>query len=436
MPDLTLAIRPPLRPLVVTPRRFAVGVAHRRAGKTVAAVQRLVLSALNCPLPNPHCSYIAPTFGQAKRAAWDYLKLIAAPVQAGRPHETELRVTLLNGGRIQLFGAENADALRGDYNDDVVIDEYADMKPSVFPLVVRPSLSDRGGRALFIGTPKGRNQFYEIWRDAAEDADWERLMLKASETGILPAEELAAARKRLTAEQYEQEYECSFDAAIQGAYYARELAAAAQAGRIGRVPWEPAVPVETWWDLGIDDATAIWFAQAIGREVRLIDYYEAAGAGLDHYAKVLRERAYVYGRHVLPHDARVRELGTGRSRVETLASLGLRATLARQQTVEDGINAVRLLLPRCWFDERACRRGIEALRQYRSDWDERRQTLRPVPLHDWTSHAADAFRYGAVTRRPAGPPAPPPVAATGYSPLDWRGGPSEAEIAYDPFGRG
>ncbi len=397
MPALEIITRPQLEPLILTPKRFGVGVAHRRAGKTVAAVQRLIVSNLACKLPEPHCSYIAPTYGTAKRAAWSYLKHIARPVLASQPHESELRVQLINGGRIQLFGAENADSLRGDYNDDVVIDEYADMRPSVWPLVIRPSLSDRGGRALFIGTPKGRNGFHDIWRDAANDDDWERLMLRASESGILPETELADARKQLTEDEYAQEYECSFEAAIKGAYYGKEMAEAERSGRITRVPWEPAKKVDTWWDLGIDDATAIWFAQHVGREVRLIDYYEASGAGLDHYAKVLSERPYAYRDHILPHDAKVRELGTGRSRVETLASLGLRATVARQQSVEDGINAARLLLPRCWFDADKCERGIEALRQYRADYDERLGTFKRTPLHNWCSHAADAFRYGAVT---------------------------------------
>ncbi len=408
-------------------KRFNVLVCHRRFGKTVLCVNELIDRALRLTESGParpRLAYVAPSYRQAKGIAWDWLKSFSQPIPGREVREDELRIDFAGGARITLYGADNPDSLRGLYLDWVVLDEYGQMRPRLWSAVVRPALSDRQGGAIFIGTPMGRNQFWDIYRHAMADRDWYAAVFPASRTGVLPADELAAARRDMTPEQYEQEFECSFDAGVVGAYYARALTAAEQAGRIGRVPWEPAVTVETWWDLGIDDATAIWFAQTVGREVRLIDYYEATGAGLDHYAKVLSERPYVYGRHVLPPDAKVRELGTGRSRVETLAGLGIRATLARPQTVEDGINAVRLLLPRCWFDEPACRRGIEALRQYRSEWDERRQTLRPVPVHDWTSHAADAMRYGAISQRPDRRREPPNRAVTGYSPLDWGRGPA------------
>lgn len=392
---MDLKLRRPLAPLIRTPSRFAVAVAHRRAGKTVAAVQRLTLSALACQHDEPRAAYIAPTYGQAKRAAWDYLKRIARPVTT-KVHETDLTVSLANGSRVSLFGADNPDTLRGMYFDDVVLDEYADMAPRVWPEIVRPALSDRLGRALFIGTPKGRNDFWKRYDEAQHDTDWTAVMLRASETGLLPQSELDAARKTMTPEQYDQEYECSFDAAIVGSYYGRLIDEAQTSGRICRVPYEQAKPVETWWDLGIGDSTAIWFAQRVRDEVRLIDYYEMTGEGLPHYAKVLQDRGYIYGRHVAPHDIAVRELGSGRSREEIASGLGIRFEVAPNLPIDDGINAARMMLPKCWFDADKCAAGLEALRQYRKDFDERLKVFRDRPRHDWTSHCADAFRMGAV----------------------------------------
>ncbi len=416
MSSLKIQVRRPFRPLVVPATRFGVAVAHRRAGKTVAAVQRLILSALACELPSPRCSYIAPTYRQAKDVAWEYLKSLAGPVLAGDPHETELRVTLVNGARIRLYGAENGDALRGVYHDDVALDEYADMPPSVWPMVVRPALSDRNGKALFIGTPKGRNTFFDIYDDAGRDPEWTRLTLRASETGLLPASELDAARRDMTPEVYAQEYECSFEAAILGAYYGRELADLERMGRLVSVPREPALPVHTAWDLGIGDSTAIWAFQVLGGEIRVIGHYEASGRALDHYAKECEARGWKGGEDFVPHDARVRELGTGRTRVEMLLQSGRRPRLVPAHRVEDGINAARMTLPLCWFDADACRDGLEALRQYRTDYDEKTRAFRNTPKHDWTSHSADAFRYLAMAWRelaPAAPKAAPRFAVVG-----------------------
>jgi phage terminase large subunit len=389
---LKLEVRPQLRPLVSNSKRWGVCVAHRRAGKTVAAIQRLIKSALACPKVAPRCAYIAPTYGQAKAVAWDYLKRFTRDI-ATNVHESELRITLPNESVIRLFGAENYDSLRGIYLDDVVLDEFADMSPEAWT-VIRPTLSDRGGRALFIGTPKGRNEFWRIYDAATRDEAWFHLALRASETGLLPAAELADARKALTEDQYAQEYECSFDAAILGAYYGRILDEAQRDGRICRVPYDPATTVETWWDLGVGDSTAIWFVQKAGREVHVIDYHEMTGEGLAYYAKVLQQKPYVYGRHIAPHDIAVRELGTGRSRIEIAAELGLRFETAPRLPVDDGINSVRMMLPKCWFDAERCAIGLEALRQYRKDYDDRLKAFRDKPRHDWTSHAADAFRTG------------------------------------------
>ncbi len=379
--------------------RFACIVTHRRAGKTVACVHDLQRGALACTRERPRFAYLSPFLKQAKAVAWDYLRAAMAPARAlgASANETELRVDYPNGGQVRLYGADNYEALRGLYLDGVVLDEYADMDPRAWTEVIRPALADRGGWAVFIGTPKGRNAFHEMWV-RAQNEGWFHMMLKASETGLLSAAELALAARDLSEEQYAQEFECSFEAAIAGAYYGKLMAAAERDKRISGVPHDPSALVWTSWDLGIRDATAIWFAQVIGREIHIIDYYEASGVDLGHYVRELNARPYAYAGHIVPHDARAKELGTGKSRLEVLEALGLKSlTLAALHRVEDGINAVRVFIPRCWFDQAKCARGVDALKLYRAERDDKLQALKPGPVHDWTSHAADSFRYLAMT---------------------------------------
>ena len=380
--------------------RFACIVTHRRAGKTVACIHDLHRAAITCQRIRPRFAYMSPFLKQAKTVAWDYLRAAVADAGPAGPgiHESELRVDYPSGAQVRLFGADNADALRGLYLDGIVLDEHADMDPRVWPEVIRPALADRRGWAVFIGTPKGRNAFFDMWRRAERDPAWFALMLKASETGLIPKNELADAWHDLSEEQYAQEFECSFDAAVIGAYYGRLMRQAAEQKRLSNVPHEPSLPVWTAWDLGIADATAIWFAQVVGREIRIIDYYESSGVELAHYVRELQKRDYLYAGHIVPHDAQAKELGTGKSRIELMQSLGLRnVTLAPGHFVEDGIEAVRVFLPKCWFDAQKCARGIDALSLYRAEFDEKRGTLKPRPLHDWCSHAADALRYLAMT---------------------------------------
>jgi phage terminase large subunit len=392
--------RPQFEPFHKRTQRFACIVAHRRAGKTVACVNDLQDGALRCEKVRPRFAYLSPYFKQSKAVAWDYLRAAMAPLRSlgAEVNESELRVDYANGGQVRLYGADNADALRGIYLDGVVLDEFADMDPRVWPEVIRPALADRQGWAVFIGTPKGRNAFYNIAERSKTDPDWMYLMLKASETGLISTEELQLAQRDLSEDQYAQEFECSFDAAIVGAYYGRLMAQAEADKRITGVPYEPVAQVWTAWDLGIRDATAIWFAQVVGREIRIIDYYEASGVDLGHYVREIVNRPYVYAGHIVPHDAQAKELGTGKSRLEVLDSLGLKSiTVAPMHRVEAGINGVRVFLPRCWFDANKCARGIDALKLYRAEFDEKLQALKPRPVHDWTSHAADAFRYLAMS---------------------------------------
>jgi len=380
--------------------RFAIIVAHRRFGKTVAAINDLIRSCFVIDRPNVRVAYIAPYLSQAKAVAWDYALEFTRDIPEIKVNHSELRIDFLNGSRFRLFGADNYNAMRGLYFDAVVLDEMADFPASAWSNVIRPALADRRGSATFISTPKGKNEFWELWHEAQDDPNWFTAMLKASDTSILDQEELDEARRTMGDDRYEQEFECSFEAAIQGAFYAKEMKEATEDGRITRVPYDRAASVITAWDLGIGDSTAIWFAQFVGQEIRIIDYYESSGVGLDHYAKVLLDKEYHYEQHILPHDVQVKELGTGKSRLETLDALGIRnIEIAPKLAVEDGIQAARTMIPKCWFDADNCTRGVEALRQYRRDFDEKLKTWRGRPLHDWTSHGADAFRYLAVGYR-------------------------------------
>ena len=387
--------------------RYKLTVAHRRAGKTVARINQLIRAAASCDKPSPRFGYLAPYFVQAKDIAWNYLKQYAAPILAvgGKINESELSVTFAhNEAVIRLYGADNAERLRGLYFDGIVADEAQDIKPTVLTSIIMPALADRKGWLDLSGTPKGwGNLLGKTFQTAQNDPSWYVQVLKASQTGLIDADELRQLRQSMPENEYLQEFECSFDAAITGSYYAKEIQTADEEGRIGNVPYDPMLRVQTFWDLGISDSMSIWFVQAVGREVRVIDYYEAAGFGLDHYAKVLTEKPYTYERHWAPHDIQVRELGSGKSRLEAAMSLGIQFDIVPQIGVKDGIDALRMLIPRMWIDARKCALGLDALKQYREKIDEKRG-ISFGPLHDWTSHASDAARYMAVALQ--NPPEP------------------------------
>lgn len=380
--------------------RFGVVVAHRRMGKSVAAVNHLQRAALLCQRQRPRFAYIAPTYTMGKSIIWDYLRYFSSPLPDVDVKVSELSVTYPNGGQVRIYGSDNPDSLRGLYFDGVVLDEYGLMPPRIFSEVLRPALSDRAGWALFMGTPAGKNQFYDVVQQAKRESDWFYAEFKASQTNIIPADELAAARKDMTEDEYAQEYECSFEASVKGAIYASEIAGARQSGRITRVPLEPTLPVDTDWDLGVGDSTAIWFSQSLrSGELRVVDYYENSGEGLPHYADILRQKGYSYGQHWAPHDIQVRELGSGRSRLETAQSLGIRFNICPNIPIEDGIHAARMLFPKCYFDEQRTAKGLEALQHYRRDYNSRLNEFKAVPVHDWAEHASSAFRYLAVRQR-------------------------------------
>jgi len=380
-------------------QRFAITVAHRRAGKTVAEVNEggRKLLTVQREFPPPQVAFISPTYRQSKRNAWPYARHYFGVIPGAKFFEAELTVEFPNGGRYMFLGSDNPDGLRGLYLDHASLDEFGDQDPRTWGEVVRPALSDYGGSATFIGSARGRNHFYRLLQDHRDDKDFLVTILRASATGIIDDAELDLARRTMTPEQYEQEYECSFDAAVVGAYYGRLISQAEQDGRVTGVPYDPASLVYTAWDLGIGDSTAIWFAQIVGREIHVIDYYENHGQAIPHYAGLVKSKPYVYAEHFLPHDAEAKELGTGKSIKDALDGLQIGATtIVKRTSVEDGINAVRMILPRCWFDARKTERGLDALKLYRAEFDEKGQTFRDKPVHDWTSHGADAFRYLAM----------------------------------------
>lgn len=375
-------------------KRFAVVVAHRRFGKTVAALNHLIREAVLNEKETPRYAYIAPTYGQAKRVAWDYLVKYTTPL-GGTNNISELRVDFW-GRRIQLYGSDNPDSLRGQYFDGVIIDEVGDQNPKIWTDIVRPALTDRKGWCLFIGTPKGHNHFKEL-RDRAEKEDgWGLLEFKASETGVVDETELKAAKNEMGEDKYRQEFECSFDAAVEGSYYGQMLNELEDKKHMQEIPREELSRTFTAWDLGMGDSTSIWVAQLVGTEVRLLDYYENHGVGLDHYVKWIKDNDYSKAEHILPHDVRVRELGTGKSRLEMLEDAGLEVKIAPRMGLDDGIQAVRRLLPRCWFNVPQVQNGLNCLRNYRRDYDEKRKIFFERPLHDWSSHGSDSFRYLAL----------------------------------------
>lgn len=378
-------------------QRWACMVCHRRAGKTVCAVNELVLRALHTKKKNARYAYVAPFYRQAKDVAWVYLKE-ACQEFCLKIRESSLRVELPNGAWITLYGADNPDALRGLYLDGVVLDEYGDSRPSLWGQVVLPTLADRKGWALFIGTPKGLNHFFKIHERSQEEDGWYSLTLKASESEILDAKELLEMKAQMAPEEYDQEMECNFKAAIKGTYYAEIIQKMEVSGRIApRVTkFDPGLPVKVACDLGRTDSTAMWFWQETSAGFNLIDYLEEQGRGLDYYIEQLNSKPYKYDEVWLPHDAVAKTLATKRSTIEQLIDAGFPCRKVPRIAVQHGIDAVRLVLKHCYIDQENCFHGIEALRAYSRTFNELTKTFNNAPKHDWASDGSDAFRYFAL----------------------------------------
>lgn len=379
----------------------AVAVWHRRGGKDATALNWTAVQAMQRVGVYWH---MLPTLTQARKVVWDGIdrqgrriidQVFPRALRCSR-NDADMKLGLVNGSLWQCVGSDNYDSLVGANPVGVVFSEYSLADPAAWDFI-RPILAENGGWALFIYTPRGRNHGWRLFNAARHNAGWFAESLSVEDTKAIPLTAIDDDRASgMDEETIQQEYWCSFEAAVRGAYYGKLMVRAEAEKRLGRVPHDPAYPVITAWDLGFSDSTCIWFAQLVGSEARIIDYYEASGVGLDHYAKILAEKNYVYAEHLLPHDAAASELGTGTTRLETLCKLGIRGRVLPAVRVDDGINAVRMLLPRCWFDELRCARGLDALRLYQREWDDRAQDFKARPRHDWTSHAADAFRYLAM----------------------------------------
>jgi hypothetical protein len=384
--------------------RWAVLVAHRRCGKTVACINELIVKALLENKKEAQYAYIAPYYAQSKSIAWQYLLKFSEPFRTNQ-NQSELWIELFNKARIRLFGADNPDALRGLYLDGVILDEYADMKPSVWGSVLRPLLSDRLGWAVFIGTPKGHNAFYDVFSNAEKQENWFVRVLRASQTKLIADAELKDAFGSMTPDQYLQEFECSFEAAIVGAYFGKEMRNLTDESRITNVEYDPMFPCHTSWDLGYSDDTAIFWFQAVHGEIRVLDYHSSNGENIDYYTNLIkskeREYGYKYGTHWLPHDARAKTLSSGgKSVIEQIATkIPIESLkIVPNLSLQDGIQASRMALQRAWFDTK-CQEGIECLRQYQREYDEDKKVFRDKPRHDWTSHGADAWRYLSIAYR-------------------------------------
>jgi phage terminase large subunit len=406
--ELPYAPREAFQPFHDRTSRWGCLVAHRRAGKSTAAINDLIRAALTYPIHKigdgycPAYSYFAPFRSQAKAVIWDRLKWHSAPVLKAS-NEAELKVTLMNNATVSLFGADNADAARGLGFDGMLCDEYGDFRPSIWGNVLRPTLSDRQGWAVFMGTPKGKNQFFDIYDMARSNPrEWFCLTLKASQSGILPQEEIDAVRAQLSEDQFLQEYECSFEAAILGAFYGTELRELDERGRIRDVQYDPALSTFTAWDIGHSDDTSIWWFQPHGNELRIIDFYSVSGSGVEDVANFVASKPYHYEKHYLPHDAVAKTFAAnGKSTIEqVVAVLGFgNVGIVPKLSVQDGIQAVRATLPFCYFDAKKCKQGIEALRQYEREYDEDTKAFRLSPKHNWASNPADAFRYLSLSWR-------------------------------------
>lgn len=378
-------------------QRFNVLVEHRRFGKTVLALCWLIDQVQQCELPFPRAHYFAPFLKQASRIAWDYLKQLTGVIQGMTYNRTELTATFPNGAKIFLYGADNPDAFRGGYSDAAVLDEVAQMSPRIWGEIIRPALADRLGAGMFIGTPAGmQNLFYELFDKAGDLPGWYRELNTVYDTNIIDPAELESLRLEMSVEEFEQEMLCSWVAQVKGAYYGKEMKQADEDGRVCNVPWDSSIPVITSFDLGMADSTAIWFMQIVGSEVRAIDYMEFTGTGLPEIIHKLKSLPYHYGESIAPHDIRVREMGSGVSRLDVATGLGWNFLIAKQIGIIDGIDATRSMIRRTWFDSEKCKYGIEALRMYRSDYSDGKRVFSLKPVHDWTSHGSDSLRYFAV----------------------------------------
>lgn len=388
----------------------AVAVCHRRWGKDDLALHWTAVAAHQKVGTYWH---MLPEYAQARKAIWDAINPHTGMRRIDEAFPREIRDTtdersmfirFKNGSTWQVVGSDSYNSLVGSPPVGLVFSEWALADPAAWAYL-RPILLENGGWALWIYTSRGKNHGFRTWQLSQSEPGWFGIRQNALQTGVFTEAQLESELREYRSDYgeedgealFEQEYHCSFESAVIGAYYGRLIARLEREGRICAVPYDPEHPVYTAWDLGLDDATAIWFAQIVGREIRVIDYLEVRGRSLVEIAKDVKAKQYLYEEHYLPHDVDTRELTTAKTRKESLESVELKPIRAGSKLpVQDGINAVRNMLPKCVFDAGKCAKGLDALRQYRVEMDSKTKTPRKNPLHDWSSHGADAFRELAV----------------------------------------
>jgi phage terminase large subunit len=422
-------------PMHASLQRFFVTVLHRRAGKTTAWLNHHQRAATNDAWESARLRYLEPKFTsaeikellreriyahvlpsltQARTVAWEKLKYIADVIPGAKASERDMSMTYPSPKgslhMVRLFGADNIDALRGFPLSGLSLDEFSQHPPGIFGEVLSKSLADHLGYAAFLGTIKGKNQLYQAYEKAKNDPTWftlwqdVRLSLETEEGATIKAIKRAMeddlnliANGLMTQEEYDQEWFLSPHAAIKGAYYAKQLAAAYRENRIRIVPYDPALPVFDVWDLGKGPKMSVGMFQRFGRQVSLIDYLEGQESdGIPDVIGDLKRKPYVWGKHFAPHDIRSTDLSTGKTRLETAKNLGWEFEVVPEIGVDDGISAGRLMFARLWINEAPCAQFIEAIGQYRLEWNERLGQFGTKPIHDWSSHPSDMYRYAAV----------------------------------------
>lgn len=388
--------------------RWIALVLHRRAGKTTAAFNHLQRDAMR--YANTRYAYIAPQQKQAKRIVWSMAKFYAKNIPGVEFNNSELLIKYPNGSEIMILGSDNPDSLRGIALWGCFLDEYPQQSPIVFTEIVTKCLADHRGYCIFGGTPKGKGHFFRIFEVASKfPNEWclinkniDQSLEEESGEVISNLENALEDDKKLvqqgimTEDEFMQEWYCSFEAAIKGAVYLKQLSAARKDSRLTRFNYDESLPVFTVWDIGIDDATSIGFFQKLNGQVYLIDYYENTNVGMAHYIKYVKEKPYVYGKHFAPHDIKKREYSTGKTLHYSAKKLGIDFEVVPNIGVKDGIDLARAMWSHLWIDVKKCEVFIDLIGQYHYEYDPIRRVNTKTPVHDFSSHAADMLRYAAI----------------------------------------
>lgn len=382
--------------------RRVVAIMPRRAGKDMTA---FLLAIRTCLRRTCVVYYIFPTYSQGRKILWDSITNDGTRILDFIPDELiqskngqEMKIRFINGSLLQIVGSDNYDGLVGTNPSMCIFSEYALQDPRAYQYL-RPILTANDGVALFISTPRGKNHLWELYNIAQNSDDWFAYKLSVEDTKHISLHEIEKEKAEglMSDDLIQQEYYCSFELGVEGSYYSKYIDKMRIKGQIGQVPWENGFKVSTAWDIGVRDSTSIIFFQTIGQTVRIIDYYENSKEGLEHYVNVVNSKPFLYNKHIAPHDIRVREFGSGMTRVDKARQLGINFTIASDLSIMDGIESVRSAFSKIWIDEVACKDLIRSLENYRQEYDSKRKVYKAIPLHDKNSHAADAFRYLCIS---------------------------------------